>query len=40
MKTIILSLLLFFTVNAQNIWYVDRDATGSNTGRSWANAWK
>jgi hypothetical protein len=40
MKTIIISLLLFLTVNAQNVWYVDRDATGANTGRSWADAWK
>lgn len=39
MKTIIISLLLFFTINAQNVWYVDRDATGANTGRSWADAW-
>lgn len=40
MKTIIISLLLFFTVNAQTIWYVDRDANGSNNGTSWTNAWK
>lgn len=40
MKYIIISLLLFFTVNAQTIWYVDRDATGSANGTSWANAWR
>ena len=39
MKAIIISLLLFITVNAQNIWYVDRDATGANTGRNWTDAW-
>jgi len=39
MKIIIISLLLFITVNAQTIWYVDRDATGANTGRSWTDAW-
>ncbi|OGU68473.1 MAG: hypothetical protein A2W30_00600 [Ignavibacteria bacterium RBG_16_36_9] len=39
MKVLISSLLLFFTVNAQNIWYVDANATGSNTGRSWTDAW-
>lgn len=42
MKSIIISLLLFFTVNAQDgvtRWYVNRDATGANTGRSWTNAW-
>jgi len=39
MKPIIISLLLFFTVNAQTIWYVNRDATGANTGRNWADAW-
>jgi len=39
MKPIIISLLLFYTLNAQNVWYVDRDATGANTGRSWTDAW-
>jgi len=39
MKALIISLFLFFTVNAQNVWYVNRDATGANTGRNWANAW-
>jgi hypothetical protein len=39
MKIIIISILLFFTVNAQNVWYVNRDATGGDTGRNWANAW-
>lgn len=39
MKPIIISLLLFYTLNAQNVWYVNRDATGANTGRSWADAW-
>ena len=39
MKTIIISLLLIVNINAQNIWYVDRDATGANTGRSWTDAW-
>ena len=49
MKAIIISILLFFTVylpdgkavaQNQNIWYVNRDATGQNNGTSWANAWK
>jgi len=39
MKTIIISLLLFLSVNAQTIWYVVRDATGANTGRNWTDAW-
>jgi hypothetical protein len=39
MKATILSILLFLSVNAQNIWYVDRDASGSANGTSWANAW-
>ena len=38
MKTLIISLLLFFTVNAQSIWYVNRDADGTDDGESWANA--
>jgi hypothetical protein len=38
MKAIIIGLFLSCTVNA-NIWYVDRDATGNNTGRSWTDAW-
>ena len=42
MKTIIISLLLFFTVQAQNIWYVDRDTSGHYpyNGRSWETAWR
>ncbi|MBK7498999.1 MAG: hypothetical protein IPI19_07825 [Ignavibacteriales bacterium] len=39
MKIIIISALVFMTVNAQNVWYVNRDATGGDTGRNWANAW-
>ncbi|MBE0572728.1 MAG: hypothetical protein IH618_14390 [Ignavibacteriaceae bacterium] len=39
MKAIIISILIFFTVQAQNVWYVDRDATGANTGRNWTDAW-
>jgi hypothetical protein len=39
MKAFILSLLSFLTINAQNVWYVDRDATGANTGRNWQDAW-
>jgi len=35
----ILIILFAFTVNAQTVWYVDRDATGANTGRSWTDAW-
>lgn len=33
-------MLFFFTVSAQNVWYVDRDANGSANGTSWANAWR
>lgn len=42
MKTIILSLLLLMTVNAQNVWYVDRDSPAGNNGdgRSWNTAWR
>ncbi len=39
MKTIIITIFIAFTLNAQNVWYVDRNATGANTGRSWADAW-
>lgn len=41
MKYIIISLLLFFTANAQNVWYVSREApkTGANDGRTWETAW-
>ena len=39
MKKILLIVLLPFILNAQTIWYVDRDATGSANGTSWANAW-
>lgn len=39
-KTIIASLLLFLSVNAQTIWYVNDDVSGgSANGTSWANAW-
>jgi len=34
-KTITISLLLLFTINAKNVWYVDEDTTGTNTGRIW-----
>ena len=34
-----LFILFTITVQAQNVWYVDRDATGANTGRSWTDAW-
>ena len=44
MKTIIISLLLFLSVNAQNVWYVNRDSPGGGNGnfngQSWATAWK
>ncbi len=39
MKIIIISALVFMTVNAQNVWYVNRDATGGDTGRNWTKAW-
>ena len=35
----LLIILFPFLLSAQNIWYVDRDATGANTGRSWTDAW-
>ena len=42
MKAIIISLLFFLTINAQNVWYVDRDTpAGENgNGTTWATAWK
>ena len=40
MKATIISLLLFFSVHAQNIWYVDIENTSGNyDGKSWATAW-
>src|SRR5574338_1113696 len=39
MKILIITLLFFFTVSAQTLWYIDRDATGSKNGTSWANDW-
>ena len=38
MKALILSLLLFFTVNAQNNYYVSNATSGNGSGSSWANA--
>ena len=36
-----LFILFTITVQAQNVWYVDRDNTsGTYDGRSWATAWK
>lgn len=32
-------MLFPFLLSAQNVWYVDRDANGANTGRSWEDAW-
>ena len=41
MKTIIICLLLFINISAQNVWYIDRDVVGGNhDGTSWANAWR
>lgn len=43
MKYLIVILFAFTlgiaTSNAQNIWFVDPNATGDDTGRDWANAW-
>ena len=39
MKTLLI-LLFPFLLSAQTIWYVNRDATGSDNGTSWTNAWK
>ena len=37
----VIAILFFsaFSLSAANTWYVAREATGSNTGTSWANAW-
>ena len=41
MKTIIISILLFFTANAQNVWYVNfNNTSGTYNGQSWATAWR
>ncbi len=37
---IFVSLLATFSVAHASDWYVDNAATGSNTGASWANAWR
>lgn len=40
MKQLILIFLLFsVSVLAQNVWYVNKGATGANTGRNWTDAW-
>ncbi len=41
MKILIISILLVFTINAQNIWYVDRDSPAGEEGdgTSWTTAW-
>jgi hypothetical protein len=39
MKYLITFLFLCSFTQAQNVWYVDRDATGANTGRNWTDAW-
>lgn len=36
----VISLVLLNTISAQKLWYVDRDANGSDNGTSWTNAWK
>ena len=44
MKYLIISLFLITSIQAQNVWYVDRDSPASSTtiadGKSWATAWK
>jgi hypothetical protein len=45
MKILIISILLFISVNAQNIWYVNRDTPvrdnpNAQNGKSWATAWQ
>lgn len=39
MKYFLIILFISINIQAQNVWYVDRDATGANTGRSWTDAW-
>lgn len=40
-KYLICLLILFaFTLNAQTIWYVDKDAGGGDDGTSWTDAWR
>lgn len=40
-KILLTSLLLLFTANAQNVWYVNfNNTSGTYNGQSWATAWR